>query len=217
MSDNLLHAEWPAPANIIAGTTLRQGSASDLPVAPQWLHQVHGTGVVRAGSSDFDHGPPDADAIIANRPGDICVVQTADCLPILLCSFDGTEIAAVHGGWRGLADGIVEATVAAMSKLPSELMAWFGPAISQAAFEVGDEVRERFGLSSPSDTGSFVANERGRWQADLYHLARARLHKIGVAAIHGGGLCTFSDAERFFSYRRDGKTGRLLSFIYRES
>ena len=217
MSDNWLHAEWPAPANIIAGTTLRQGSASDLPVAPQWLHQVHGTGVVRAGSSDFDHGPPDADAIIANRPGDICVVQTADCLPILLCSFDGTEIAAVHGGWRGLADGIVEATVAAMSKLPSELMAWFGPAISQAAFEVGDEVRERFGLSGANDTGPFVANERGRWQADLYELARARLRKIGVAAIHGGGLCTFSDAERFFSYRRDGKTGRLLSFIYRES
>jgi len=214
MSDNWLHAEWPAPANIIAGTTLRQGSASDLPVAPQWLHQVHGTGVVRAGSSDFDHGPPDADAIIANRPGDICVVQTADCLPILLCSFDGTEIAAVHGGWRGLADGIVEATVAAMSKLPSELMAWFGPAISQAAFEVGDEVRERFGLSGASDTGPFVANERGRWQADLYYLARARLRKIGVAAIHGGGLCTFSDAERFFSYRRDGKTGRLFSFIY---
>ena len=216
MSDNWLHAEWPAPANIIAGTTLRQGSASDLPVAPQWLHQVHGTGVVRAGSSDFDHGPPDADAIIANRPGDICVVQTADCLPILLCSFDGTEIAAVHGGWRGLADGIVEATVAAMSKLPSELMAWFGPAISQAAFEVGDEVRERFGLSGANDTGPFVANERGRWQADLYELARARLRKIGVAAIHGGGLCTFSDAERFFSYRRDGKTGRLLSFIYRK-
>ncbi len=216
MSDNCLHAEWPAPANIIAGTTLRQGSASDLPVAPQWLHQVHGTGVVRAGSSDFDHGPPDADAIIANRPGDICVVQTADCLPILLCSFDGTEIAAVHGGWRGLADGIVEATVAAMSKLPSELMAWFGPAISQAAFEVGDEVRERFGLSGANDTGPFVANERGRWQADLYELARARLRKIGVAAIHGGGLCTFSDAERFFSYRRDGKTGRLLSFIYRK-
>jgi len=214
MSDNWLHAEWPAPANIIAGTTLRQGSARDLPVAPQWLHQVHGTGVVRAGSSDFDHGPPDADAIIANRPGDICVVQTADCLPILLCSFDGTEIAAVHGGWRGLADGIVEATVAAMSKLPSELMAWFGPAISQAAFEVGDEVRERFGLSGASDTGPFVANERGRWQADLYYLARARLRKIGVAAIHGGGLCTFSDAERFFSYRRDGKTGRLFSFIY---
>ncbi len=217
MSHELLHAKWPAPPNIVAGTTLRQGSESDLPAAPQWLHQVHGTVVVHSGSTEFDAGAPDADAIIANRCGDICVVQTADCLPLLLCSLDGTEIAAAHAGWRGLADGIIEATVAAMSTLPADLMAWFGPAISQAAYEVGDEVRERFELAGGSDDGSFVANDRGRWQADLYRLARARLRKIGIEAVHGGGLCTFSDAERFYSYRRDGKTGRLLSFIYRKS
>jgi len=217
MSTDWIRADWPAPSNIIAGTTLRDGKF-ELPAKPQWLNQVHGTHVVRVGSSDFDGGEPDADAVIANQGGDICVVQTADCLPVLLCSTDGMEIAAVHGGWRGLAGGIIEATIEAMSSLPGDLIAWFGPAISQSAFEVGAEVRDAFlaGDSKSSAAGCFVPNERGRWQADLYGLARQRLQKAGVSAAFGGGLCTFAGEEQFFSYRRDGETGRLLSFICRQ-
>jgi YfiH family protein len=165
------------------------------------------------GSVDLAGEPPEADAVIANRPGDICVVRTADCLPVLLCSRDGTEIAAIHAGWRGLAAGIIEATLDAMDTPPGDLLAWFGPAISQAAFEVGPEVRESFGSWGRLD-GMFRPNERGRLQADLYGLAKARLAASGVRAVFGGGLCTYADEERFYSFRRDGETGRMLSFIY---
>ena len=215
MSADWIRADWPAPSNIIAGTTLRD-SKFELPAKPQWLNQVHGSRVVRAGSSDFDDGKPDADAVIANHGGDICVVRTADCLPVLFCSSDGTEIAAAHAGWRGLASGIIETTIAAMSSLPGDLIAWFGPAISQGAFEVGSEVRDAFLVSDSIAAGCFVPNERGRWQADLYGLARQRLQKVGVGAVFGGDLCTVTGEERFFSYRRDGETGRLLSFVYRQ-
>jgi len=215
MSNEWIRAEWPAPANIVAGTTTRQNAAFAFPAEPQWLNQVHGTGVVNWGSDDFDKGPPDADAIIANRPGSICVVRTADCLPILLCARDGSEIAAIHAGWRGLAAGIVEETLAAMATEAANLLAWFGPAISQAAFEVGAEVREAFLERDPQAAAAFTANEQGRWQADLILLATQRLGAAGVCGIWGGDLCTFADADRFFSYRRDGKTGRLYSFIYR--
>jgi YfiH family protein len=167
------------------------------------------------GSADFDDGTPDADAVIGTQAGDICVVQTADCLPVLLCASDGQEIAAVHAGWRGLAAGIIEATVARMTSTVSDLIVWLGPAISQAAFEVGDEVRQQFRPWSDDDNGLFVPNDRGRWQADLFGLASARLEKMGVRAIYGERLCTYDDPDRFFSYRRDGKTGRLLNFIYR--
>lgn len=215
MSAEWLRAEWPAPENIVAGTTLRLGSVRDLPAEPRWLNQVHGNRVVQVGSIEFANGPPDADALVANRGGDICAVRTADCLPVLLCSTDGSEIAAVHAGWRGLAAGVVEATVAAMSSAPGDLLAWFGPAIAQPAFEVGDEVRAAFIAHDAAVGTAFEANSRGRWQADLYQLASARLNAAGVNAIYGGGLCTYGDAERFFSYRRDGATGRLLSFIFR--
>lgn len=215
VSKDWIRADWPAPGNILAGTTTRLNEAFAFPAAPQWLNQVHGRRVVRAGSADFDAGPPAADAIVADRPGEICVVSTADCLPILLCSTDGTEIAAVHGGWRGLAAGIVEATVEAMTTKASDLIVWFGPAISQAAFEVGAEVRDKFLADDKAAAAAFVANERGRWQADLVLLGRQRLGNVGVTAIYGGGLCTYQDEERFFSYRRDGATGRLFSFVYR--
>jgi YfiH family protein len=208
-------AEWPAPAGIIAGTTLRD-SGFELPAEPQLLQQVHGTRVVKLGTGDFAGGPPEADAVIADRPGDICVVRIADCLPILLCARDGSEIAAIHAGWRGLAAGVVETTLAALSTPADDLLAWFGPAISQAAFEVGAEVRERFGAWGEIE-GLFVPNDRGRLQADLYGLARARLRAAGVSGIFGGGLCTYADAERFYSYRRDAATGRMLSFVFRES
>lgn len=215
MAEAWIEADWPAPAGIRAGTTTRQNEAFAFPAEPQWLKQVHGARVVHAGSTDFAGDPPEADAIVANRAGDICVVQTADCLPILLCSADGLEIAAIHGGWRGLAAGVIEATLGAMAAAPSNLMAWFGPAISQPAFEVGDEVRAAFIDDDPGAAAAFEPNARGRWQADLYALGRRRLAQQGVTDIYGGGLCTHADAARFFSYRRDGQTGRLHSFIFR--
>jgi YfiH family protein len=214
VSHDWISADWPAPSNIVAGTILRD-SDYELPTEPQWLNQVHGDRVVHAGSADFDEGPPDADAIFGDKAGDICVVATADCLPVLLCSMDGVEIAAVHAGWRGLSAGVIEATIAAMSSRPDNLIVWFGPAISQSAYEVGDEVRERFGPWGRPDSPNFTANERGRWQADLVGLATARLRQSGLSAVYGGGLCTYADEARFYSFRRDGSTGRLLSFIHR--
>jgi len=210
----LIAAEWPAPGNVMAGTTVRDGDFQ-LPAEPQWLRQVHGNSAVHVGSADFAAGRPEADAVIAARPGDICAVRTADCLPILLCSRAGDEIAAIHAGWRGLAAGVIEATVAAMRSPGTDLMAWFGPAISQPAFEVGPEVQERFGRWGRIE-GLFVPNDRGRLQADLYGLARAMLGAAGVEDIYGGGLCTYADERRFYSYRRDGETGRMVSFVYLE-
>ena len=215
MSDKWIRADWPAPNSIMAGTTTRQDEDFAYPAEPQWLKQVHGRRVVRAGSADFAAGPPSADAIVGGREGDICAVRTADCLPILLCSADGLRFGAVHAGWRGLAAGVVEAAVDALSAPPAEIVAWFGPAISQPAYEVGDEVRDAFIASDATAAAAFVANERGRWQADLYALARQRLANKGITAVYGGDLCTYQDETRFFSYRRDGATGRLVSFIFR--
>jgi YfiH family protein len=213
VSKDWIRAEWPAPPNVIAGTTLRD-SDYELPAEPHCLTQVHGARVVRWGSADFNAGPPEADAIVADKPGACCAVRTADCLPILLCAADGTEIAAAHGGWRGLVAGVIEATVAAMSAQPEDIMAWFGPAISQPAFEVGTEVRDAFVAITPAAAAAFVQNEGGRWQADLYMLAARSLGVAGVTSIYGGGLCTVADKKRFFSYRRDRDTGRMLSFIF---
>lgn len=214
MSGGWIRAQWPAPPNIVAGTTLRE-SEYKMPAEPQWLNQVHGARVVRWGSTDFDNGEPEADAIVANVADACCAVRTADCLPILLCAADGTEIAAIHGGWRGLAAGIIEETVATMSTAPKDLLAWFGPAISQPAFEVGSEVRDAFLVTLPVAADAFVRNESGRWQADLYIIAAQRFDSVGVRKTFGGGLCTHADKARFYSYRRDGETGRMLSFIYR--
>ena len=216
MSDAVLLADWPAPANIRAGTTLRAGSEADLPAVPRWLRQVHGARAVLLGSPDFDDEMPEADAVIGTQPGDICVVRTADCLPVLLCSRDGQQIAAVHAGWRGLAAGVIEAAIERLSYPPSALLAWIGPAIAQPAFEVGDEVREQFVAQSAGAQALFIGNDRGRWQADLCALARRRLGATGVRSVHGGGLCTFADSERFFSFRRDGQCGRMATFIHRQ-
>lgn len=212
MSADWIAADWPAAETIVAGTTLRNFdfASLQLPGEPCWLNQVHGAEVVRAGHYDE---PPSADASVGRQPGDVCVVRTADCLPVLLCAIDGTEIAAAHAGWRGLAAGILEATVRHMAHSPGELLAWMGPAISQSAFEVGGEVRDAFVTPDPAAADCFDLNERGRWQADLYALARRRLAAIGVRACYGGGLCTFSDEERFYSYRRSADAGRMVSFV----
>lgn len=248
MNADWVSADWPAPANIVAGTTTRRGGAStaeyasmniaahvgddpdrvadnrrgfvamcDLPGEPLWLSQVHGTKIIAAGALSPNSGIPEADAIVSGRGNDVCAVMTADCLPILLCTIDGTEVAAAHGGWRGIAGGIIEVTVAAMSVPAKNLIAWLGPAISQPAFEVGNEVRDAFVSHNVEAVGCFLANKRGRWQADLYGLARQRLAATGVTAVFGGAHCTYADDERFFSYRRDGQCGRMASFIFRRS
>ena len=212
MSADWMQADWPAPASIVAGTTLRTWDTDDLPVPGRacWLKQVHGNRVVAARSYD---GQPEADASVSHDPDYVCVVRTADCLPVLFCSTDGQHFAAAHAGWRGLASGVLENTVAALGTAPDTLMAWFGPAISQSAFEVGDEVREAFVRHNVAAEECFKANHRGRWQADLYGLARQRLASVGVTDLYGGGLCTWQDEERFFSYRRHNDGGRLLSFV----
>ena len=212
MSDGWIVADWSAPPGVIAGTVLRQGRLEDCDLSgePCWLQQVHGATVVVA--TRFEQ-PPEADAAISRSPDNICVVRTADCLPVLMCASDGTEVAAVHAGWRGLAAGVIEATIARLRHAPDDLLVWLGPAISQAAFEVGDEVRATFVGPEPDDARHFVANSRGRWQADLYALASSRLRRLGVASITGGGFCTFTERERFFSYRRNPDCGRMVSFV----
>ena len=184
-----------------------------LPAEPLWLRQVHGTAVVEADGADAN---PEADAAIARRPGRVCAALTADCLPALLCDEAGTVVAAVHAGWRGLCSGVIEQTVRAMDRPPAALLAYLGPAIGPAAYEVGSEVRQAFVASDPEAEAAFMPGRPGKFYADLYALARARLAKSGVARIYGGGYCTYTERERFFSYRRDGATGRMASLIWME-
>jgi len=167
--------------------------------------------------ADPAQDPPDcqADAAIALRPGEVCAVMTADCLPLLLCDAAGERVAAVHAGWRGLADGVIEATVARFGMPPGEVLCWMGPAIGPQAFEVGAQVRTRFLEQGGEGTeAAFRPVAGGKWLADLYALATSRLRACGIDRVWGGGLCTYSDPERFFSYRRDGVTGRMASLIW---
>jgi hypothetical protein len=238
-----LAADWPAPAGIAAGTSLRDGGVSSghwrsmnlggqvgdeaaavsenrrrlrescgLPAEPRWLKQVHGANVV---SLPARAPLPAADAAITRSAGVVLAVLTADCLPVTLARADGSALAVAHAGWRGLCDGVLEATVLALGDEPAALLAWLGPAISQAAFEVGDEVRARFVALDARAAACFEPNACGRWQADLYGLARQRLNGAGVQRIFGGDRCTFREEDAFFSYRRDGECGRMATFIYR--
>lgn len=243
-----IKADWPAPAQVAAFTTTRGGGVSASPFdsfnlaahvgddaalvaanratlqracpglgAISWITQVHGAQVVDA---DAAH-EPEADAQWTDAQGLGCAVLTADCLPLLLCDFDGTVVAAAHAGWRGLAGGVVERTVATLPVSPSVLMAWLGPAIGPARFEVGEEVRAAFVDAAPAAVAAATASafspaERpGRWQADLYALTRLRLAAAGVTSVHGGGRCTYDESDRFYSYRRDRITGRMATLIYR--
>jgi YfiH family protein len=161
-----------------------------------------------------DFPVPEADAAFARQRGKVCAVMTADCLPVLFCDRAATTVAAAHAGWRGLHAGVLEKTVAAMPCAPDQLLAWLGPAIGPAAFEVGDEVRQAFVQDDALAAAAFVPHQPGKWFCDLYQLARMRLRRAGVASIYGGDLCTFSDPQRFFSYRRDAVTGRMASLIW---
>ena len=182
-----------------------------LPSEPGWLKQVHSVKVVETGA-----GMPEADASFTRQTGTVSAVLTADCLPVLFCDRAGSVVAAAHAGWRGLADGVLEATVAAMQVPPGEILAWMGAAIGPQAFEVGDEVRQVFVAQHPDATAAFIRHAPGKWLADIYQLARIRLNRAGVQAVYGGGRCTFTETDSFFSYRRDGVTGRMASLVWLE-
>lgn len=241
-----LEADWPAPAQVRAYVTLRTGGVSTgpyascnlgqhvgddpaavtenrrrvagklrLPSEPRWLEQVHGTQVVDLGAA-APSAPPTADGAVTRRAGVVCAVLTADCLPVFFTDRGGTRVGVAHAGWRGLAAGVLENSVAALGVPPGEILAWLGPAIGPDAFEVGDEVRKAFAAAGFATERAFTGNARGRWQADLYALARDSLYRAGVDAVFGGGKCTYSDAARFFSHRREAPCGRMASLIWIE-
>lgn len=243
MSDMGFQADWPAPAGIRTCQTTRVGGVSkgpwarlnlalhvddepeavvanrtrlksslSLPAEPCWLEQVHGNRVL-----DLDRGDAGpADAAVTSSSGRVLAVMTADCLPVLMATKDGQRIAVAHAGWRGLAGGVVEAALGAIGARPTEILAWLGPAIGVDAFEVGDEVRAAFVGTDPEAGRAFTQNPRGRWQADLHALGRRALERNGVRHIFGGPVCTFGDAARFFSHRREAPCGRMASLIWRE-
>lgn len=188
-----------------------------LPQAPRWLAQIHGSVVVDADKlSDELSGVPQADASVARRPGTVCAIMIADCLPILLTDTAGTCVGAAHAGWRGLAGGVIANTVARMPAPPAELMAWIGPGIGPDAFEVGDDVLAAFCATAPECRTAFRPHKTGKWLCDLPGLARYALRRAGVARIYGGDLCTYSDPQRFYSHRRDRITGRMAALIWRD-
>jgi len=234
--------DWPVPGRVRALVTTRAGGASTgayagwnfgdhvgddalavarnrdalrglLPDEPVWLRQVHGTRVVEAvpGSRGAE-----ADGSIARAPGRVCAVLTADCLPVLLANDAGTVVAIAHAGWRGLAAGVIESVVRAMGVAPESLIAYLGPAIGAGAYEVGSDVFETIVTADAGAEGAFAPHGAGKFLADLALLARRRLARLGVARIHGGTLCSYSDAARFYSYRRDGVTGRIASLVWME-
>lgn len=183
---------------------------------PQWLNQIHGTVLVEAEPEAIRRQclTPDADAVFTRQSGLPCVVMTADCLPVFFCDRAGTRVAVAHAGWRGLCDGVLEATLGVFPSA-GEVLAWMGPAIGPEAFEVGDEVRGAFLVRDAAAARSFLPSPNaGRWLADLYGLARLRLERAGVRHISGGGFCTYRDSARFFSYRREGRTGRMAAVIW---
>lgn len=242
VTPEFIYPDWPAPVHVKALTTTRIGGFSEvpfnsfnlslrsgdkvervqrnrallvesagLPAEPLWLRQVHGNRVVDAAVSEpYSEG----DGSYVAEPGHVCVVLTADCCPVFLCDRGGSRVAVLHGGWRGLARGLIEQGVARMSVPGTELMAWLGPAIGPQAFEVGDDVYGAFvGLNGEAKE-AFTKKKNGRWLADICRLAQQRLHAVGVKNVYGGGYCTVSERERFFSYRRDRVCGHMASLIW---
>lgn len=240
MAPEFILPEWPAPGRVRALQTTRRGGCSRgpyasfnlgehvgddpaavaanraalgrlLPAPPVWLKQVHGIAVADA---DRAQAGAEADAAVARQAGKVCAVMTADCLPVLLCDAGGGAVAAAHAGWRGLCAGVIEATVAAMRVPGKEIHAWLGPAIGPLAFEVGDEVRAAFVARDSAAAAAFAPQAEGKWLADLGLIARQRLAAAGIDSVWGGGQCTVCETERFFSYRRDGSTGRMATLIW---
>jgi len=185
-----------------------------LPAEPLWLVQVHGIEVADLDAARGGAPHLTADAAIARRAASVCAIQVADCMPVLFAARDGCAVAAAHAGWRGLAAGVLEATLARLAVAPAGLIAWLGPAIGAAHFEVGGEVRAAFLAHDAAAAAAFTVNTRGRWQCDLNALVRRRLSAAGVTAVFGGGRCTYSDPLRFFSYRRAGRCGRMAALIW---
>ncbi|MCW9023704.1 MAG: peptidoglycan editing factor PgeF [Gammaproteobacteria bacterium] len=244
-SDSLswLQPDWPAPENIKAGTTLRTGGVSQppydslnlgdhvgddptavtenrqrlfqlgLPSEPIWLKQVHSKQVVDAPTTQ--PGEIEADGSYTSVTGIVCAVMTADCLPVLICNQQGTQVAAVHAGWRGLADGIIETAIDKFNDEKSDLLVWLGPAIGPNAYEVGDDVRDAFVNHDPHAESAFIVSNN-KWLMDIYTLARQRLTTSGVNHIYSGEHCTYNNKTHFYSYRRDGITGRMASLIWIE-
>lgn len=242
MTIELITPDWPAPSNVHAVSTTRIGGVStapyhalnlathvgdepdninqnrqrlieqlNLPEAPRWLNQTHGCTIA---DSDQWQLNMDADACISKTPKHVCTIMTADCLPVLICDTNAQFVAAVHAGWRGLAAGIIEKTLRRYHGKSSDLMVWLGPAIGPSQFEVGPEVVEAFCLQNKDAHSAFVQQDSEHYLADIYQLARQRIQAAGVTAIYGGEYCTVSDAHHFFSYRRDGVTGRMASMIW---
>jgi YfiH family protein len=236
--------DWPAPARVRAFVTTRDGGVSigeyaslnlgsrsgddpanvarnrlivrsRLPAMPRWMFQEHGAEIAdldRLAEADI----ATADAATTSLPGRVGVVLTADCMPLFLCDEQGRRVGVAHAGWRGMSAGVIENTVRALGVDPAKLMAWMGPAIGPAAFEVGPEVREAFVAADPRAADAFVQHRPGKYLADLYALARQRLQRAGVARVFGGGFCTYREIDRFFSYRREKKSGRMGAFIWME-
>lgn len=239
LTQSLLFPDWPAPASVGACVTTREGGVSLTPyesfnlgdhvgddpaavtenrrrlsdtfsIKPAWLKQVHGVAVAHA---DPDH-VAEADASWSATPGIACTAMTADCLPVLFCDRAGTRVAAAHAGWRGLAAGVLEATLDSLALAPEDVLVWLGPAIGPQAFEVGLEVRDAFTAQHPEAAAAFVPGATpAKLMADIYALARIRLAARGVHAVYGGGLCTVTD-PRFFSYRRTPQGGRFASLVW---
>jgi len=255
-----LFAQWPAPANVHAFTTLRHGAGVSaapfdhfnlgsrsgdsaeavarnrdelvarfaLPSTPRWLRQVHGS-VVMVESADgrrdavepqvdeHDADEPQADAAVTRDANVVLAILSADCLPVVFAAADGSEVAAAHAGWRGLAAGVLEATVEAMHTPPARLLAWLGPAAGPDAYEIGAEVFDAFVDRDAGARAAFAATRPGHWRVDLYTLARQRLQATGVTQVYGGGLCTIGDPQRFHSHRRDGRGGRMATVVWRDA
>ena len=188
-----------------------------LPSTPHWLRQVHGTEVLRVDAPAIAKAAahePIADASVTSTPGVVLAILTADCLPVVFTNTTGTQIGAAHAGWRGLADGVLENTVTAMHAPARDLTAWLGPAAGPKAYEIGEDVFDAFVLRDAEAASAFVATRPGHWRVDLYQLARQRLSALGITRVHGGDLCTISDPQRFYSHRRDARTGRMATVIW---
>ncbi|MES2216771.1 MAG: peptidoglycan editing factor PgeF [Pseudomonadota bacterium] len=228
-----IQPQWPAPASVKAFSSLRQSGVGEdpavplddrdvmllqqalqIPATPIWLKQIHGNIAIQASP---ENSQQEGDALFTDKPNTVCVIRTADCIPIFFTTKTGSHIAAIHAGWRGLASGIIDATLQKLPVAPAEILAWLGPGIGPERFEVRKDVYDIFTLNDPGAEPAFNKISDEQWLADLFMLARQRLQKLGITQIFGGDYCTYSDPEHFFSYRRDGKlTGRILSLIWIE-